>query len=122
VSLTCAIDFRDDLATITPAGEVDLDSASLLRETVEAAIARQGIAWIDIDLNNVTFVDSTGIAVLVAMFKAAGEHGIALQVLRPHPMVRTLLEIVGLLDLLIARSAVPTQQVPGESTAELSPA
>lgn len=121
MSLSCAIDFRQELALVKPSGEVDLNTAPLLRDAVDAAISQPGLTWIDIDLADVTFLDSTGIAVLVASHTAASARGITMRVLRPHPVARTLLEVVGLLDLLIAKANDPAAepQTAAKAIAEL---
>lgn len=119
MSLTCVIDFKEELAVVKPRGEVDMNTSSLLCDAVQTAIGRPGMTWIDIDLGEVSFLDSTGIAVLVALHNAASSKGISMRVLRPHPIVRTLLEVVGLLDLLIAGGDIP-QQRPVRARAYLS--
>jgi len=62
-----------------------------LRKLVDADAAR-----LVIDLSEVTFVDSSGLSVLVTTFKAARGGGGDVVLLQPQPNVRSLLELTRL--------------------------
>jgi anti-anti-sigma factor len=90
----------DGVVCLAVAGEVDLDTAGVLTAAIDEALATvTGFALV-VDLDQVTFLDSTGIAALVAGRHAAVERGWTLQVVNPRGMVRRVLEITGVLPSL----------------------
>jgi anti-sigma B factor antagonist len=76
-------------------GEIDLASASGLEGAVATAIA-QSPTQITFDLQHTTFLDSSGLAVLVA---AAGR-GVPVAVRDPSPVARRAIEVSGLAQAL----------------------
>lgn len=63
-----------------------------LRETITGAVAA-GARAILLDLEQVTFLDSGGVGLLVAMFRHVTRRGGQLKLLRPSPAVRRVLGI-----------------------------
>lgn len=72
------------------AGEVDIDTAEAFAEAV-AKLTRDGQA-VHVDLSRVTFIDSSGIAVLIDAVNA----GHSVHVRNPSDAVRRVLEASGL--------------------------
>lgn len=88
---------------VAVAGEIDIESAPQLRVALESAVA-PGITVIA-DLGGVTFMDSSGLSVLIAAHQKARAVG-AVLVLRTVPArVLALLKITGMDGLL---TIVPT--------------
>jgi anti-sigma B factor antagonist len=84
---------------LTVSGELDLSSAPEL----ERALAESGAGRaqrVVIDLAQLTFMDSTGVSVLVRAKQEADAAGRVLAVRHPNGQVRRLLELVGLLGRL----------------------
>ncbi len=75
-------------------GEVELHSAGQLRDELVRAGASDNPCVV-VDLSRVTFIDSTGLGVLVGAFKSVRERG-ALSLVCPQRSVRRVLEITGL--------------------------
>ncbi len=69
-----------------------------------------------IDLSQVSFIDSTGIGVLVGALKRAREAGGALVLVCPVPRLRRIFEITGLLQ------ALPMYQARSEALSALDEA
>ena len=59
---------QDDVTVVTVAGEVDVYTAAQLRAALDEEIAA-GRADLVVDLDDVTFLDSTGLGVLVGRLK-----------------------------------------------------
>ena len=78
------------------AGEIDLSTADQLRSSLEPLSGR-----VVVHLHGVTFLDSTGIAVLVSARKRLVQNGGTLRLRAPQEHVRRVLEIVGLADWVI---------------------
>jgi anti-sigma B factor antagonist len=96
--------FTDGIANICVQGEVDLANAAELQALGEDAVSDSGGAGgsdrsgggVRIDLSEVTFIDSTGLAALLAIRHRAGETGRKIILDRPSPRVRKILDITGL--------------------------
>ncbi len=78
-------------------GDVELHSANQLRD--ELAHASDGERpCVVVDLSHVSFIDSTGLGVLVGAFKRVRERG-SLSVVCPQRSIRRVFEITGLLQI-----------------------
>jgi anti-anti-sigma factor len=88
-----------DTLSLVLAGEVDLASAPIL----EACLEDVGSEWakVRLDLARVTFLDSSGIAVLVRAHQRCREAGQILEVRNALAPVRRTLELTGLPDLFL---------------------
>ena len=81
-------------------GELDLHSAPQLRAEIARTIENYAPPRIVVDLSGVTFLDSTGVGVLVGAFKRAREAAGTLHFCSPQSRVRRVFEITGLLGAL----------------------
>lgn len=79
-------------------GEIDADSAPLLRSAIEQA-ADTGAAAVDLDLGLVDFMDSTGLSTIIAARSRLGHS--AVRVVAASEPVRRTLDLTGLSALLI---------------------
>ncbi|HWS34957.1 MAG TPA: anti-sigma factor antagonist, partial [Actinoplanes sp.] len=82
------------------AGEIDLDTADVVRHAVLAAVEAGGVVDVVVDLAGVSFCDSSGIAVLDEGYGLAVQRGIRFRVVDPQPVVRRVLDIACLLDIV----------------------
>jgi len=79
------------IAAVT--GEIDLSTVAPLRERL-FELADSGGTLI-IDLNRVTFIDSTGLGVLIGTARRAAGHGGSLHAVCDQPQTRKLLWMTG---------------------------
>jgi anti-sigma B factor antagonist len=90
---------QSEATVVEVSGEIDLHSAPQLRaellKAVDAAHPK-----VVIDLAEVTFIDSTGIGVLVGALKRAREKGGALNFCGVQTRVKRVFEITGLMKAL----------------------
>jgi anti-sigma B factor antagonist len=89
-------------------GEIDMATSQALATALREAVRTEDAKEVEVDLSGVTFMDSSGIRALVMSQGYATEHGVTLYATNPHPHVRRVLEITGLLTLL-------TEPAPGTS-------
>jgi anti-sigma B factor antagonist len=89
---------QGDVLALTLRGEIDFTNAAATTETIRAAVARQRPARVRVDLTEVTFLDSSGIGVLVVAMRAAEGVGAGFQVEHPNPNVFDQLGTAGLLE------------------------
>ncbi len=80
---------------LRPRGELDLATVDDFRVAVDTALQQHPMALL-LDLADVDFLDSSGIAVLAVALRAQRAHGGALAVVNPQPIVRRALDLVGL--------------------------
>ena len=85
--------------TLVVAGELDAHSAPALRERISAADDAETV----LDMSGVTFMDSSGLRVLIDAHQTVAGRGSRLVVHAPSQSVRRILEIAGVLDHLDVR-------------------
>lgn len=76
------------------AGEVDVSNASKLRDAIDELIA-EGVPSVDVDLSQVSYIDSTGIGVLVGAVHRAHDAGLSLAASNPQRNVARVLDMLG---------------------------
>jgi len=101
-------DAATHLTGIHISGEIDVVTAPQLRQLVLDLIA-DGRADIVIDLEDVEFIDSVGLGMLVGALKRAREAGGDLRMVSPRPRVLRVLDITGLTDVFAVPGDVPHQ-------------
>ncbi|MGI5484835.1 STAS domain-containing protein [Streptomyces lavendofoliae] len=89
----------DGVRVLAPAGEIDHTTTAILRQALESKDGRARHTVID--FHDVTFMDSSGINILVAANNAAQARGSRLSLAHTPQPVRDLLHIVGLDDVLV---------------------
>ena len=93
------IEDRGDHAVITAAGEIDAATADTLATAVSGALT-DGYQKVLVDFAQVTFIDSTGLGVLVKSHRSAVAADAAFAVVNPTPQTRKLIGVLGLDQLL----------------------
>ena len=83
----------DGTVTVTVSGELDISNADVLRHEL-ADVTDASPPRVVFDLGGLSFVDSSGIAVLVQVANSAAEVNVA----RASPVVRRILEVTGLAE------------------------
>ena len=89
--------------TLVLIGELDMASAP----TLDAAIDRlctDGTEALTLDLSRLTFMDSTGLRVMLVAKDLCVENGCELQLVRGPAQIQRLFEVTGLLELLPFRA------------------
>jgi anti-anti-sigma factor len=88
IGVVCA----DGVAVITVTGELDLSNSGWLYECLHDAIDA-GISHVTVDVEHLTFMDSTGLSVIVGAYKRLKATGGTLIVLAPTPIVVRLFHV-----------------------------
>ncbi len=101
MSFDCTIEQQGDLIVVAPEGEIDMANAALFREVLRQVVERKNGGRIVVDMRDVTFLDSSGLGILVAARRAAAAKGIELRLADPNPIVRMRLDVANLSDLLV---------------------
>jgi anti-sigma B factor antagonist len=93
-ALTIEVRHEQGCAIVAVAGEIDISTVIPLRERL-LEVATSGAPLV-VDLEQVSFIDSVGLAMLVGAAKRADAHGGSLQVVCALPKVRQLVRLTGL--------------------------
>jgi anti-anti-sigma factor len=94
----------DGHSNVRVTGEIDLATATELRKRLTLVIAA-GAGDLDLDLSDVTFLDCSGLAVLLAARQDLQGKQHRLIVRNPSKPVLRLLELSGVLDAMMDASA-----------------
>ena len=86
------------VVTVTISGEIDIATSQAMRDTLAIA---PGPAHLEVDMSAVTFMDASGIGVLLAARQRAVDGGGSLTLRTPSPAVRRLTGVLGLDEILI---------------------
>lgn len=92
--------------SLTVRGEVDVHTAPLLRARL-ADVVKEGEERIVVHLDAVTFMDSTGLGVLVGAHRAQRGHGGTLELVCSEPRLLRILRLTGLDRVLTIHTGVP---------------
>jgi anti-sigma B factor antagonist len=93
-ALTIEVRREPGYAVMTVTGEIDIATVARLRERLfELAASGRPVV---VDLDQVRFIDSTGLAVLVGAAKRATAHGGSLHVAGARAQIRQLFRLTGL--------------------------
>jgi anti-sigma B factor antagonist len=91
--LSVTVRHEREVAIVAVTGDIDLTTVAGLRERL-FALADEGQPLI-IDLNRVTFIDSTGLGVLIGVARRVDQHGGSLHAVCSQPQPRKLLWMTG---------------------------
>ena len=93
-ALTIEVRHEQGCAIVTVAGEIDISTVTPLRDRL-FEVAASGAPLV-VDLEQVSFIDSVGLATLVGAAKRAAAHGGTLQVACALPKIRQLVRLTQL--------------------------
>lgn len=101
-------ELKADACRLTVIGELDIATTPQLEEAANATIAR-GVRDLTIDLRKLSFMDSSGLRLLIVLSERAGTEGWALGLLRPAGPPLAILALTG------ADKNLPFIEDPGPS-------
>ena len=89
-------DLEDAMAIVTASGEIDLSNAPALQSHLSDAIGHR--SKVVVDLSAVTFIDSTGLGVLIGALSRSDDAGGTLRIVVDDARVLKVFEITGLTE------------------------
>lgn len=92
-------------ATLRLAGEIDAYTAPQLKESFNS-LMEQDSREIIVDLEKVTYMDSTGLGVFIGALKSAKEKDKQLKLVNIHERVFRLFQITGLDEIMDLQAAI----------------
>jgi len=93
--LTISSDVDRQVGVVVATGEVDLATVPAFRQAISDHLA-SGLALLLLDMRGVTFIDSTGLGVLVGANKKTTGLGGSMRLVCDNPRILRLLKITGL--------------------------
>jgi anti-anti-sigma factor len=88
-----------DTVRVAAEGELDLATVPLLADRLKG-VGGDAARAVVLDLSGLTFLDSSGVALLLGVTRRAAGEGWSLRIVGTPPSARALLELCGLLDVL----------------------
>ncbi len=89
-----------DTVTVQLEGELDHCSADRVRASLDALIADQNIKRLVIDLNRLTFMDSSGIGVIIGRYRTLVRRNGSVAVRGANPTVDRIFQMSGLYQII----------------------
>ena len=86
--------------TAALSGDIDHHVARIMRRELDEVISRSSPETLILDFENVGFMDSSGIGVIVGRYKQVSACGGKMMIIRVKPQVDKILEISGLKKIL----------------------
>jgi stage II sporulation protein AA (anti-sigma F factor antagonist) len=86
----------DGLVLATLDGELDLDTADAVRDSLAAAAGAPDCRFLRVDVSRLSFIDSYALGALVSARNTAAGAGVGLTLADPSPPVRKAIEVTGL--------------------------
>lgn len=81
-------------------GELDHHSAKSFAEKLDALITRESIRILELDLKNLTFMDSSGIGVILGRYKKLMARGGKLYVSNENKIIKKIFSLSGLYQVI----------------------
>ncbi|MFE2050981.1 STAS domain-containing protein [Streptomyces sp. NPDC059459] len=108
--LSVAVTSTDGIRVLAPAGEIDHHTGDQLRRALDVTgTARPRIV---IDMSQVTFMDSSGINILIAAYSTVTEAGGWLRMAACTDSVQRVLQLVGIDDIIECHPTLPAALTP----------
>jgi anti-anti-sigma factor len=90
------------VVTVTISGEIDIATCRAMRDALAAELGH-GPVHLEVDMSTVTFMDASGIGVLLAARRQAVDAGGSLTLRAPSRATRRLTGVLGLDEVLVTR-------------------
>lgn len=98
--MTVGMECKEGALVVRPRGELDLGVADELRNKMERALDENPVRHLVINLENVSFIDSSGLGVILGRYKKVAMSGGRVSLVKASPQVRKVMEMSGLLRIM----------------------
>jgi stage II sporulation protein AA (anti-sigma F factor antagonist) len=100
VSLGIDLEIKDNVLCVRLQGELDHHTSGQLREQVEAALDQHRIKHILLNLKQLTFMDSSGLGVILGRYKRIKNANGEMVVCAISPSMKRLFEMSGMFKII----------------------
>ncbi len=91
---------QGDILIVSIYGEFDLSAADYCRRDIDQKMREYGAKHILFDLDGVTFIDSSGLGVILGRYRKVTEQGGKVAISNASPKILRILELAGLSRLI----------------------
>lgn len=91
---------KDKELTVRLCGELDENSAGYARLFFDQLTDDSSLSGVVIDMSELTFMDSTGIGVLIGRYKKLKPRGISMTIRAPSPTIDRVLGLSGIYNIM----------------------
>ena len=81
-------------------GELDHHSAEKLRRDIDMELEKHGYTFCVIDMTGVSFMDSSGLGVLLGRYRLITEHGGTMTIKNPNKTIDRILKMSGIYSIV----------------------
>lgn len=95
--------FNQNTLEMGISGELDENSSFALRTTMDRIISdhlKVGLLLVIIDMSNVSFMDSTGIGVLLGRYKKFAKYNVVINLKNPSKNADRILKMAGIYEIM----------------------
>ena len=100
MSLTSSFTVKENVLVVRLSGELDHHEAVILREAWQNKLSQEDVQHVILNLEDVTFMDSSGIGVLLGRYKEIVQLGGELVVCSINPSIKRIFEMSGLFKII----------------------
>ena len=97
------INLNSKIVKIAFSGEITLNNSLIFKEEIKNYLVDKGIYFLIIDLNEVEFIDSSGLGMLISFFKEINEKKGQLVYIGIHDYVAKIIDLVQLGQVFIIK-------------------
>ncbi|WP_066637488.1 anti-sigma F factor antagonist [Desulfolucanica intricata] len=94
------LEVKEDILLVRLGGELDLRVVNYLRDTLEDALSNNPVKNVILNMNSVSFIDSSALGVILGRYKKVNQNGGKMGLVGIHPQVKRILELSGLLRIM----------------------
>jgi anti-sigma B factor antagonist len=99
MNLTLDVENGESTSVVSLAGEIDAYTAPQLKDALLPLMRQEGLI-VEVDLEKVTYMDSTGLGIFISALKASKQYKSNLKLIRLNDRVYRLFEITGLTKIM----------------------
>ncbi len=89
-----------DTLLVQIGGELDILAADRIRQEIDRVMQARKIQKLILDLEEISFMDSAGLGVILGRYKKISAVGGKMYIVRAHPGIRKILELAGVHKLV----------------------
>ena len=94
--MSVQIDIADEILIARLIGDIEHHSAKEMRETIDEAVTRAQVRELDLDFKDVTFMDSSGIGLVMGRYKLMQELGGSVHLVNIASHLKKVMVLAGL--------------------------
>ena len=91
---------QSDYTTAYMSGELDHHTAGVARQAIDDDMKRHGNTHLVLDLKNLTFMDSSGLGVILGRYKKLKSHGSSMYIRNANKQIEKVFNVSGIYKII----------------------